>query len=928
VSLVTGLAFVQLVVQFATQLVLANYFGSGDEMDAFVAALAPPVVIATILSGSLGYVLVPVFTERLTTAGERDATTVSGQVGLYLVAISAVITLIIAGAAEPLIGVLCPGFTSGKRELSAGLLQILSGLIIANSLIAFLNALFHCQRRFAPPAVAGVIGTLVTLGYVVALHPRQGIHAVAWGVLLGAMITVALLLPLFLSQLRQAFSPGWALHPGTRRALTLLTPLFLGAIYWRLDPLVDRFLGSYLSAGSLSHLGYAWRLTAALMMIGTSGLSVVAFPAIAGHVAAERQDALRGEIAYGMRFLLFLLVPVIAGLIGFHQPVVRLLFERGRFTGTDTQAVALLVVLYLGVVAGASFGDLLSRTLYALQDMRTPVVLSTIGFTLAAGLKFLIVAPTGAFGLAAATSFYFLFNAAALLAVLLRRLGFGIVAGSGGCLLRAIVSSAVACVAAEIVGRLQAPFAVLPAAIAGVATYFLTALALRDEFAIKLSRFLTATVFSRDGMTRLRLWLARLLVVTLTTIVALKVGDLTVGWLRNTQQRHLLRLPVNANFRHQSTEFDYTFNANSLGLRGPERPIAKPPGTRRVELIGDSFVAGYGVANDDVLTVKLERLLNADSKSPVEVINLGRTGSSTIRELDLYTLIGRRFQPDVVVLAYFLGNDLREVIEEHDQEELRQWHPQGTIRRAAYGLCPNIYLELALLKLSAEMRQSLAPQSEADILAILRRECESRGADYAAAEAAYQRLPEDVRRGLEQGRLRHQQIIPACYDPGRLRRSLDPPDDYFQKAWPRTERHLELLAAAVAKDHGQFILLIIPDSSQVNRAANEFTARLGYDVDSAWLTNSCRTADALHRWASSAGVPCLDLTDDFRLTATPLYFLQDGHFTPAGHERTAELLNDLLRRDAGEKTNPAASAPALPAKDNPGAKRPPDGPVP
>jgi lysophospholipase L1-like esterase len=386
-----------------------------------------------------------------------------------------------------------------------------------------------------------------------------------------------------------------------------------------------------------------------------------------------------------------------------------------------------------------------------------------------------------------------------------------------------------------------------------------------------------------------------LLVVTLTTIVALKVGDLTVGWLRNTQQRHLLRLPINANFRHQSTEFDYTFSANSLGLRGPERPIAKPASTRRVEVIGDSFVAGYGVANDDVLTVKLEKLLNADAKSPVEVINLGRTGSSTIRELDLYTLIGRRFQPDIVVLAYFLGNDLREVVEEHDQEELRQWHPQGTIRRVAYGLCPTIYLELALLKLSAEMRQSLSPQSEADILAILRRECESRGADYAAAEAAYQRLPEEVRHGLEQGRLRHQQIIPACYDPGRLRRSLDPPDDYFQKAWPRTERHLDLLASEVAKDHAQLVLLILPDGAQVDASAQAFAARIGYDVDPAWLTGSCHTADALHDWARRAGVPCLDLTNDFRQSMTPLYYPQDGHFNPAGHRRAAELLADFLR---------------------------------
>jgi len=393
----------------------------------------------------------------------------------------------------------------------------------------------------------------------------------------------------------------------------------------------------------------------------------------------------------------------------------------------------------------------------------------------------------------------------------------------------------------------------------------------------------------------MRRWLAKLLVLCVTTIVALKVGDLALGTLRGTQQRHLLRLPANASYRHQSTEFDYTFTANSLGLRGPERPLAKPPGARRIAVIGDSFVAGYGVADDEVLTARLEKLLNEGAASPTEVINIGRTGSSTIREYDLYRLIARRFSPDVVVLAYFLGNDLREVVEEHDQEELRRWHPQGAIRRAAYGLCPNMYLELALLKLSAEQRASLSPQSEADILAMIRRQCAARGKDANEAESAFQRLPAEVREGLAQGKLRQQQIIPACYDPGALKRALDPSDEYFDLAWPRTERHLELLRDAVARDGGLFVLLIIPDGSMVDRQAHEFAASIGYDVDPGWLTGSCRTREALLAWSRGAEVTCLDLTEPFRESMKPLYYPQDGHFNAAGHERAAEEMRKFLR---------------------------------
>jgi lysophospholipase L1-like esterase len=392
-----------------------------------------------------------------------------------------------------------------------------------------------------------------------------------------------------------------------------------------------------------------------------------------------------------------------------------------------------------------------------------------------------------------------------------------------------------------------------------------------------------------------RVWLARLAIALVATVLALKVGDLAVGGLLHTRQRHLLRLPAGARQHHQSTEFDYTFLANSLGLRGPERPYAKPPGTRRIVVVGDSFVAGYGVADDAVFTTRLEALLKGESKLAVEVINVGRNGTSTIRELDLYTMIGRRFMPDVVVLCYFLGNDLREVVEEHDQQELSQWHPQGTVRRAAYALCPNLYLELALVKMSAEARAASQPRGEAQVLAALKRSCEQEGGDLDAATAAYQRLPPHVKWALENGQMREHLVFSACFDPGRIRRSLNSDDGYFEKAWPRTQRHLELLRHAVAADGAKLAVMVIPDAVQIDASAQHFAAEIGYQIDRGWLDRPCRTQQAVAAWCEGAGVPYLDLTEGLRQSKEPMYFKQDGHFNAAGHQRTAELLAEFLR---------------------------------
>lgn len=473
------------------QVVMARYFGAGVEVDAYVAALAAPTVLSAILSSSLGYVLVPVIAQAVRQHDERAAHSVVTQIGAALTTLALLLTALMAAFSKPLAVMLCPGFSPAEIALTAGLLRVLSLLLVTNCLVAFLNALYHAFQRFATPAVAGVVGTGATLVYLLMFHRQQGIDAIAWGTVWGSLIAVLLMSPLLARQFKCALAISWPLHPATRRCLYLLVPLILGAIYWRLDPLLDRFLASYLAAGNIAHLGYSWRLVSGLMLIGTSGLSIVAFPAIAAHAAARRLPELHAELAHAFRFFLFLMIPIAIGASTFAVPVVRLLFEHGRFTSADSQSVALLVVLYSGVILGAGLGDLLSRTSYAQQDMRTPVLVSILAFTVAAILKVVAVRFFGAAGIVAATSFYSAFNVLLLGTILVNRLSSAILQGTAGTTLRATIASAVASAAAAPLALLAAPWAVVPAAALGALTYLGAMLVFRDEFALQFARWFT-----------------------------------------------------------------------------------------------------------------------------------------------------------------------------------------------------------------------------------------------------------------------------------------------------------------------------------------------------------------------------------------------------------------------------------------------------
>lgn len=94
------------------------------------------------------------------------------------------------------------------------------------------------------------------------------------------------------------------------------------------------------------------------------------------------------------------------------------------------------------------------------------------------------------------------------------------------------------------------------------------------------------------------------------------------------------------------------YRINAQGFRGPDVALEKPPGVRRVLVVGDSFAFGEGVRFEDTLGEQLEHRLGAG----VEVVNLGVSGANTLAELSFLRHRGVRFQPDLVLWIYVLND--------------------------------------------------------------------------------------------------------------------------------------------------------------------------------------------------------------------------------------------------------------------------------
>ncbi len=135
-------------------------------------------------------------------------------------------------------------------------------------------------------------------------------------------------------------------------------------------------------------------------------------------------------------------------------------------------------------------------------------------------------------------------------------------------------------------------------------------------------------------------------------IKAIELASADCVYQRSTNP--ILGFELKANYRSGNPDFIESYErTNAHGQRDKERNLKKKDGVRRVLLVGDSVVEGYGLAEGDTISRQWEDLYE---DGLTEVLNFGVSAYCTLAEIELLETKGLAFDPDVVVVL-FVEND-------------------------------------------------------------------------------------------------------------------------------------------------------------------------------------------------------------------------------------------------------------------------------
>jgi putative peptidoglycan lipid II flippase len=395
------LAGANLVLSLIIQWYVVTRLGVGAATDALFAGMAVPQLVLAVVSGSLMHVLVPLLSGE--GAGAFGETAWGFFLGITL--LFAVIAGVLYLAAPLWVAWLLPGFSPSLRALTALLTRIqLVGMVFTASLSVLWSA-YHARNRFIWAELAPAVSSVLVLAALVPALPRFGVVAAAWANVARNALPVLFLLP----GLGRWHAPRWG-SPAMKTAWQRLRPLLAGTAYYKTDPLVDRFLSSMASSGSLSILYLGQQIWGAAAQIINKAIAAPMVPLLAVRAKAGSWTAFRTIFR---RRLVWMALLTGAGFVAFlavGEPVLRLLIGHGGVTAENVESLWRIMVGLAGVLIAGSVGQITSTAFYSFGDTRTPTRLGILTYTIYVPAKVLAFFSFGLMGVAVATSLFVLVN--------------------------------------------------------------------------------------------------------------------------------------------------------------------------------------------------------------------------------------------------------------------------------------------------------------------------------------------------------------------------------------------------------------------------------------------------------------------------------------------------------------------------------------
>lgn len=408
------------------EMVYAAFMGNGWVASAFFLAFQVPNLFRRLLGeGALTAAFIPIFKQKEVEEGEAEMWRAANAVISGLVTAAAAVTVLaVVGISIALNFV----ELSDKTWLMLELLRLMFPYMLLACLAAVLIGMANARGHFFVPALGAVMLNVIMIASVLFLAPLLGptletqIFGLAIGVVLAGMAQAIFQLP---SLSREGYRYQWVSpwhDPTVREVIRKMLPASIGVAAFQINVLITQTFSFWFDESIVSTFSYSVRLMELPQGIFGISLATYLLPTLSGLAAEKKYPEFRQVLGQGLSYLSFANLIAAAIALGLAEPIVRLIFERGKFGPDATHRAAMALACLAPGLLMFSMSNILARAFYALKDIKTPVRISICCLVLNLGFALWLVRPYREAGLAVANTLSACFNVLLLMYALRRKL--------------------------------------------------------------------------------------------------------------------------------------------------------------------------------------------------------------------------------------------------------------------------------------------------------------------------------------------------------------------------------------------------------------------------------------------------------------------------------------------------------------------------
>lgn len=398
-------------VSLGSTILVASFFGTSDDMDAYLIAFLIPQLCITVICGAFGSALIPTYVQVRQQHGDGQAQELFSRVMFFAAALLLAVAACFALLLPYALPLLASNFHADKLALAKLLSYFLIPAIVIKGVSVIYGSVLNADERFSLVAAAPALVPLSTIAFLLLWPaPATRIYAMAIGATAG-MFGELVVLGAALKWRGMALLPRRRRSSAaSRQVVAQYVPMAAGALMMSATTVVDRAMAAALPAGSVASLGYGERFVSVILQVVSGAIATAVLPFFSKLSDDRNWTELRSVLRVYSRWILLSTAVVAVSLVVLSEALIGFVLERGTFSGGDTVLVGRIQAVYALQIPFYVCGMMFVRVISSLKANQILLVGSFLNLIINVALNYLFMRIWGVVGIALSTVCVYLFS--------------------------------------------------------------------------------------------------------------------------------------------------------------------------------------------------------------------------------------------------------------------------------------------------------------------------------------------------------------------------------------------------------------------------------------------------------------------------------------------------------------------------------------